>query len=141
MTDFIIGGTRPALPDGVVYWPDTLPKPQFNGYSFTERDGRIITDVAQGAPRVRRGYRHMPTDYQCVFKLTREQLAIYRRFYRIDLDYGVLAVAMPILDERGIAYVYLRILRWSSIEPLDSQKRFSLQLTFVEVGRPDANIG
>lgn len=133
--NLIIGGQRPTLPDGVFFWPDSLPLAQLNSLSSTVRDGRIISKMDQGPPKIRRGYVNQPIDFSGRFKMTAEQRQEYERFYRDDLLNGLLLVAMPVKDSRGLAYSFSKIISWSEWAQI-SPSRWSITLSFVEVGRP-----
>lgn len=95
-----------------VSWPATLPVAALRaGYSFEDADGRVVTDMDQGAPRVRRLYTNTPRSFNVVFSMTPAQLAIWQVFYRDALYGGAAAVDLPVFEAAGAVVRTVLILR------------------------------
>ena len=122
------------LPDGILPWPDALPRALYGTLVSTARDNRVITNMAVGAPRLRRGSRPL-VDWVGDFKMTSAQRKIFNDFYDRDLKGGVLGTVLSVTDERERGYSYVKIMSVGAWQPIDSAK-FLVQISFVEVGRP-----
>ncbi len=125
-----------VLPDGVQSWPESLPDPLYSGYQFSERDGRVITEMQQGPPRIRRGVVNQPRSFSLNFIFSRDQLNTFIGLYRDDMQSGTLPVSIVVSDERGFAYSYIKIMNQLSYRPVTRSGYFSVTINAIEVGRP-----
>ena len=94
-------------------WPDSLPRAQRQGHSYTQRDARVITNMQQGPPRMRRIFKNVPRTYRLQFRLSQTQLKTFEDFYENILDGGVKPTYIPVLDDSGYRSVSVLILKIS----------------------------
>lgn len=120
-----------VLPAGVVLWPKELPCSTPSGYGFEKVDGRRITEMDQGPPRVRLVYKNTPQLADMAFLMTEEQYQLYERFYREDAKNGSMVVRIPALNGEGISYWDVRFLKKSKTAIDGLNYRFSISVVSV----------
>lgn len=99
-----VNRTVAPLPDGVLLWPRELGSPLRSGYAWSKADGRRMTGMEQGPPRIDFEYIEAPTQFSCSFKFTAQQKKRYVDFFNNDLYVGRLPTRIPLIDENGLVY-------------------------------------
>lgn len=113
-------------------WPGNLPQyPLLNSYSTSRNDGRVITKVQQGAPRVRLLYANTPREFTASYTMTLAQWATFDAFYYATLAGGTLTVDLPLLTPSGLGTVEVLILKVGAQKMLSSEM-VGFTLTVIE---------
>jgi hypothetical protein len=115
-----------------IAWPNTLPNPQRDGHAYTRQDGRVISDMDQGAPRMRQRFANTPRKFDLDFVMTSTQLAAFEALWDGSMQGGVLPVAMPIRDATGVHAVDCLILSRGAAQ-LTEGGDFKLSMSAVSV--------
>jgi hypothetical protein len=81
-------------------WPDGVPCPNWRDYAISFGDGRTMTQIEAGPPRMRRRFSSMPDSATLSITMTRDQYAMFRFFFFTTLKSGSLPFWLrdPILD-------------------------------------------
>lgn len=81
-------------------WPEDVPCPNWRDYSISFGDGRTMTQIEAGPPRMRRRFSAMPDSAAIAITMTRDEYAVFRYFYYTTLKSGSLPFWLrdPILD-------------------------------------------
>jgi|GEM_PF-2190178 len=91
-------------------WPLALPTAVRDGHGYEDQDGRSVTDMTSGPPRLRRLFRNTSRRYRMKFHFTRLQLRTFENYYNDTLGGGVKPTYVPVLDELGYRAVPVLIL-------------------------------
>lgn len=84
-----------------IFWPETLPCPQYEGRACQVVDPTIRTDFASGRSRVRRAFTSVPVAQTVEWKMTRAQAVEFERFFREDLKDGSEWFSMEMVLPQG----------------------------------------
>lgn len=102
----------------VATWPATLPQaPLLEGYSRGEGKAVLRTDMDAGPDKLRRRSTGVPAPLQYAVAASTAQLAIFRAFWRDDLQQGALPYYLPD-PEDGEETLLVRFLEEPSWTPL-----------------------
>lgn len=99
-------------------WPATLPKPIREGYAMRRLDGRTMTSMETGLPRVRELYPNMPYTYSQNFIFSKQQYQSFKNFYITTLRGGSLTCIMPIWDGVDFSNTEVLIMEIAEITPI-----------------------
>jgi hypothetical protein len=84
-------------------WPETLPSPTLAGYQGESGMNVQRTDFDSGSARQRKRYGDCPDEQSLNFKFTAAEMAIFRAFWKDDINNGTDYFLMDVDIGNGIA--------------------------------------
>lgn len=80
------------------YWPGSLPLPLQSGYQHDIAPSVLRTEMTDGHVRQRLLNANAPETLNVTVQLDRAQLAVFREFWRTELNFGTEYFIMPVLN-------------------------------------------
>ncbi len=85
-----------------VSWPDTLPRPTFQGYAVEPMDSILRTEMESGPARQRRRYTQTPTRITVRWRLTFSQFALFESWLKYKAKEGGAWFSITLLGGLGM---------------------------------------
>lgn len=104
-----------------VSWPEMLPSPRVNNYSFTQEDNTVRSAMETGASRVRRRFTHPITKVNLQWIMGQDQFAYFESWFKYKLQSGAVWFRVEIFNGCGLNSVDARFLKPYSVKLISHQ--------------------
>ena len=94
----------------LISWPDTLPRPTFEGYAVEPVDSVLRTEMESGPARQRRRFTHTPTRIPVRWRFSSEEMGIFESWLEHKAEAGGAWFTVDLLGGQGMTAHEARIM-------------------------------
>lgn len=117
-------------------FPTTLPNVSMTGYGFQPGKSTIRTEMETGLARVRRRFIGAPTEVKVMWKLSREELGIFEKFYEEDAQAGAAWFYINLVNGTGESQYLARFKEEYSAMAAHREHSWEVSATLEVQSRP-----